>query len=182
MRFEAVYLDRDGVLNVELFDYVTRPEDLAIIAGAPEAVRRLNEAGLPVVVVTNQSGVGKGLYSAAALDAVMAKLVAEFALAGARFDALHHCPHRAEDGCECRKPLPGMLRRAAADLGFDPARAVLVGDTARDLQAAAAVGATKVLVRTGKGAMAEATLPWDLVNPDLVVNDIAAAVDWILSQ
>ncbi len=182
MRFEAVYLDRDGVLNVELFDYVTTPAELAIIAGAPEAVRRLNEAGLKVAVVTNQSGIGKGLYSAAGLAAVHDRLVAEFAASGARFDAVYHCPHRAEDECDCRKPLPGMLLQAAAELGFDPARAVLVGDTARDLESAAAAGAAQVLVRTGKGAAVEATLPLAEVSPEVVVDDIGAAVDWILSQ
>jgi D-glycero-D-manno-heptose 1,7-bisphosphate phosphatase len=182
VRFEAVYLDRDGVLNVELFDYVTRPEELVIIDGAGQAVRRLNEAGLTVAVVTNQSGIGKGRYTAAGLDAVHARLVAELAADGARLDGLYHCPHIAEDQCDCRKPLPGLLRRAADDLGFDPARAVLVGDTARDLQAAAAGGAAQILVRTGKGADLEARLPCDEVRPEVVVDDLAAAVDWILGQ
>jgi D-glycero-D-manno-heptose 1,7-bisphosphate phosphatase len=139
-----------------------------IIEGAARAVRRLNEAGLTVAVVTNQSGIGKGRYTAAGLDAVHARLVAELARDGARLDGLYHCPHLAEDLCDCRKPLPGLLQRAAADLGFDPARAVLVGDTARDLQAAAAVGAAQVLVRTGKGADLESRLPVDEARPEVV--------------
>jgi len=182
VRFEAVYLDRDGVLNVELFDYVTHPDELEIIPGAPEAVRRLNEAGLKVAVVTNQSGINKGRYSAEGLAAVHDKLEAVFAAAGARFDAVYHCPHRAEDECDCRKPLPGMLLRAAEDLGFDPSRAVLIGDTVRDLQSAGAAGAAEILVRTGKGAAVEATLPLDEIDPEVVVDDIVAAVDWILAQ
>lgn len=182
MRYEAIFLDRDGVLNVELFDFVTRPEDLELERGAAEAVRRLNEAGLPVVVVTNQSGIGRGLFTETDLRAVLDKLEDELAAGGARLDAIYYCHHGPDEGCDCRKPLPGMLKTAGAELGFDPAKTVLVGDTIRDLEAAIALGAETILVRTGKGATVEATLPGGEVQPDAVVDDIAAAVDWILAR
>ncbi len=182
MSFEAVFLDRDGVLNVERFDYVTRPEGLVLETGAAAAVRRLNQAGLPAVVVTNQAGVGRGLFDLGDLAAVQGKLVADLAAGGARVDGLYACTHHPDAGCECRKPRPGMLLEAAAALGFAARRAVLVGDTVRDLQAAEAAGATAVLVLTGKGRRAQGELAAAGVQPAAVLDDLPAAVDWILDR
>ncbi len=181
MRFAGVYCDRDGVLNVERFDYVYHPEQLVLVPGAAPAVRRLNLAGLPVVLVTNQSGVGKGLYTAGDLAAVHDRLQQELARHGAHLDAILVCPHRREDGCTCRKPRPGLLLEGAARCGFDPQAGVLVGDNLTDLQAAHAAGATAILVRSGRGLAVEEQLPDSAVQPDQVRDDLAAAVDWILA-
>ncbi|MCC7492980.1 MAG: D-glycero-beta-D-manno-heptose 1,7-bisphosphate 7-phosphatase [Fimbriimonadaceae bacterium] len=181
MKYRAVYLDRDGVLNDELFDYVRRPEELLVSPGAGAAVARLNAAGLTVAVVTNQGGVGRGYYSLETLAAIHQTLCDELATAGAHLDGIYACVHHPEAGCECRKPRPGLLRQAAHELQFDPAQAVLVGDTLRDLQAARAVGAAALLVRTGRYLEAAAELPGSGVEPDAVVDDLAAAVDWILA-
>lgn len=182
MKFEAVFLDRDGVLNQDRADYVKTPDELVMIAGSAKAVRRLNAAGLPVVVVTNQSGVAYGRYTEDDLAAIHRRLADELAVFGAQVGGIYYCPHRAEDACDCRKPLPGMLLHAAAEHGFDPRRAVLVGDAARDLEAAGACGAARVLVRTGQGAQHEAKLAGSAAPPDYVAADLVAAVGWILAQ
>jgi D-glycero-D-manno-heptose 1,7-bisphosphate phosphatase len=153
----ALFLDRDGVLNTEV-DYLHDPRDLAIIPGAARTVAGFNRAGLPVVVVTNQAGIGRGYYDRAAYESVNRAMADAFAAEGARLDAWYHCPHAPGDGCDCRKPRPGMLRAAANDLGLDLARSALVGDKLSDLGAAIAVGAKPFLVRTGHGARDEQKL------------------------
>ncbi len=143
----AAFLDRDGVLNVDR-GYVHRIEDLAWIPGAQAAVRRLNAAGHLVVVVTNQSGIGRGYYDEAALEAVHAHLATEFEAAGARVDAFYACPfhpeavedrYRHPDHPD-RKPNPGLILRAIADLGVDPGASFLIGDKPSDLEAARRAG------------------------------------------
>lgn len=143
----AAFLDRDGVLNVDK-GYVHRVEDLQWIDGAQAAVRRLNDAGYLVVVVTNQSGIGRGYYDEAALEAVHAHLAADFTSAGARIDAFYACPFHPEAIEERyrhpdhpdRKPNPGLLLRAIADWGIDPAASFLVGDKPSDIEAARRAG------------------------------------------
>jgi D-glycero-D-manno-heptose 1,7-bisphosphate phosphatase len=143
----AVFLDRDGVLNVD-HGYVGAVERFEWIAGAREAVARLNRLGLLVVVVTNQSGIGRGYYDEAAMEAVHAAMTADLAKAGAHIDALYACPfhpeaadprYRHPDHPD-RKPNPGMILRAIADLNIDPSRALLIGDKATDLEAARRAG------------------------------------------
>jgi D-glycero-D-manno-heptose 1,7-bisphosphate phosphatase len=143
-------LDRDGVVNAEIHR-LHRPEDVVILAGVAELIAQANARGVPVVVVTNQAGVGLGLYDEAAVRAVHAR-IAEL-LAPAQVDGWFHCPHVPEDRCACRKPAPGLLLTAAAALDLDLSRSVLVGDKRSDLEAARAVGARSVLVRTGHGAV-----------------------------
>jgi D-glycero-D-manno-heptose 1,7-bisphosphate phosphatase len=155
-----------------------------LIPGAAEAVAALNRAGRAVVVVTNQAGVAKGMFTAAAVEAVHAFLAEQLAGYGARIDAFYYCPHHPEGEvseyrtrCACRKPEPGMLRAAAAALGLDPARSWMVGDRETDLAAGAAAGCRTVLVRTGYGAGVDATsLDRDRLNLDLVASDLADAV------
>ncbi|MBI5480721.1 MAG: HAD family hydrolase [Deltaproteobacteria bacterium] len=178
----ALLLDRDGVLNVEV-EYLHEPAALVIIPGAAAAVAAVNQLGVPVVVVSNQAGIGRGLYGEEAYRAVQDRLGELLATAGARVDADYHCPHHPELGlgpyrvaCACRKPRPGMLLEAARDLGLDLRRSVLVGDKLIDLEAGRAVGCTTVLVRTGYGAAEEARAvaagaaagpPWDAVRDSL---------------
>ena len=143
----AVFLDRDGVLNEDL-GYVHRPEDLRWIPGARAAVRRINERGLKVIVVTNQSGVARGMFDREAVERFHAAMQAELAEAGARIDAFYDAPFHPEATVEAfrhpdhpdRKPNPGMILRAIAEHGLDPARSLLIGDKASDLEAARRAG------------------------------------------
>jgi D-glycero-D-manno-heptose 1,7-bisphosphate phosphatase len=161
----AVFLDRDGTINEER-DYLWRVEDFVFIPGAPEAIRLLREAGFLVVVVTNQSGIGRGYYDEAALERLHAHMAAELAKAGAGVDAAYFCPHHPRHGqgeygreCACRKPLPGMLLSAASDLGIDLAGSWVVGDKLSDIEAGQAAGCRSLLVRTGYGAAEAAAAP-----------------------
>ncbi len=152
----AAFLDRDGVLNVDL-GYVHRVEDLAWIQGAPTAVRRLNDAGYLVIVVTNQSGIGRGYYDEAAMNAVHDALRAHLAKAGAALDAVYACPFHPEAVVEHlrhpdhpdRKPNPGLLLRAMTDFAIDPARSFMIGDKDSDMEAARRAGVTGHLFRGG---------------------------------
>lgn len=148
----AVLLDRDGVLNVDRLDSVLSIDELAVERGAAAGVAALNALGLRVLVLTNQGCVGRGQLSRAGLDAIHAELARRIAAAGGRLDGFYVCPHRADEGCRCRKPLPGLIEQARADHGFDPAATWFVGDMERDIAAARAGGCRPALVRTGKGA------------------------------
>ncbi|HYE59059.1 MAG TPA: HAD family hydrolase [Rhodothermales bacterium] len=179
----AVFLDRDGTLNVERH-YLHRVEDFAWIPGAPEAVRRLNEAGFVVVVVTNQAGVARGLYDEAAIATLHAHMQADLARVGARVDAFYYSPFHPEGiveayrrASECRKPGALLFKRAVAEHGLDAARSFAVGDRASDLFPAQSLGCRTILVETGYGREEAAHAPADAVMPD-----IGAAVDWILAQ
>ena len=139
----AVFLDRDGTINVKApeGDYVKSPGEVRMVDGSGSAIARLNDAGIPVVVVTNQRGIALGLMSEDDLAAVNARVAEEIARDGAHVDAWYHCPH--EKGmCACRKPGTEMLERAARDHGIDLGRAVMVGDSASDVEAGRRVGAT----------------------------------------
>jgi D-glycero-D-manno-heptose 1,7-bisphosphate phosphatase len=175
-----VFLDRDGTINVEV-DHLCRVEDVALIPGAGEAVARLNASGLPVIVVTNQSGIGRGKFSWEAYRLVMARLAELLALHGARIDAAYMAPHHPlGNGEYChpdhpdRKPNPGMLQRAAAEMGLDLARSWMVGDKEIDLRAGRSAGCRAVLVRTGYGAGTDASLA------DFVAANLPEAVDYLL--
>jgi D-glycero-D-manno-heptose 1,7-bisphosphate phosphatase len=180
----AVFLDRDGVI-IEDAHYLGDRYRVRLIPGSAEAIAALNRAGWPVVVVTNQSGVGRGLFTVVHVEGVHAHLAGLLATFGARVDAFHYCPHHPEAeveayraDCDCRKPRPGMLLAAAAALGLDLARSWMVGDRASDLEAGAAVGCRTVLVRTGAGSRVDATaLDRDRLKLELVAADLADAVE-----
>lgn len=179
----AIFLDRDGVV-IEDAHYLASPGQVRLIPGSADAIAALNRAGWPVVVVTNQSGVARGLFTAAMVEAVHDHLSEQLSGYGATVEAYYYCPHlpTAEvvayrTDCECRKPRPGMLRRAAADLNLDLDRSWMVGDRASDLEAGAAAGARTILVRTGYGATADvAALDRTRLNLDLVASNLADAV------
>ena len=164
-----ILLDRDGVLNEDRPDYVRSADQWVWVPGAREALARLAAAGVRVGVVSNQACVGKGLVAAATLEAIHARMRREAEAAGGRIDAVFVCPHTDDADCDCRKPAPGLLRRAADHFGMDLAGVPFVGDARRDLDAAIAAGARPVLVRTGKGADTEAAGPPSeaAVYPDL---------------
>jgi D-glycero-D-manno-heptose 1,7-bisphosphate phosphatase len=178
----AIFLDRDGTLNEEV-DYLSHPEDLRLIPGAARAIARLNRKQIPVIVVTNQSGIGRGVFGWDDYRAVMARLDQLLAQEQAQVDAVYEAPHHAQGQGEYavadhpdRKPNPGMLLRAAEDLGLDLSRSWLVGDKAIDLEAGRNAGCRVALVRTGYGSQVDGTLA------DVVAEDLPAALDRILEQ
>lgn len=179
----AVFLDRDGVL-IEDSHYLGDPACVRLIPGAADAVAALNRAGWLVVVVTNQSGVARGLFSPESVGRVHDHLARLLAGYGARIDAFHHCPHHPAAevpafrmDCMCRKPKPGMLMRAAAELGLDLTASWMIGDRLTDLEAGATVGCRTVLVRTGYGSQVNtAGLDRDALRLELVAADLADAV------
>ena len=173
-----VILDRDGVINEDSEGYIKSPDEFVPIPGSLSAIARLNHAGYRVVVVSNQSGIARGLFSVETLHRIHDKLHRLLASVGGKVDAIVYCPHGPEENCSCRKPAPGMLRDVAARLGVSLAGVPAVGDAARDLEAARAVGAEPVLVRTGKGERTLAALGEAPAVP--VYADLASFVDaWL---
>ena len=146
-----IVLDRDGVINRDSEQFIKSPDEWRPIPGSLEAIARLHHAGFRVVVATNQSGIGRGLFDMATLNAIHEKMYKALAQAGGRIDALFYCPHTADSDCECRKPKAGMLREIGLRFGIDMTGIPCVGDSVRDLEAAEAVGAQPLLVLTGKG-------------------------------
>ena len=182
----AVFLDRDGTV-VEEVDYLARPEQLRLIPGAASAIRALNEQGLAVVVVTNQSAIARGMLTEDGLDAIHQRLTDMLAAEGAHLDAIYYCPHLTEGDlapydrpCDCRKPAPGMLLQAAKEHCIDLTVSTMIGDSLRDLDAGAAAGCkTLILVRTGHGVTEEAA---SALRASFVAADLAAAVVELLSR
>lgn len=148
---KLVILDRDGVVNVDSDAFIKSPDEWIPIPGSLEAIARLNQAGYRVAIASNQSGIGRGLFDMATLNAMHLKMHRAAALVGGRIDAVFFCPHTAEDQCECRKPKPGLLQMIIDRFEIDPAATPVVGDALRDLQAGAALGFPTHLVLTGKG-------------------------------
>ncbi|MDD3530704.1 MAG: D-glycero-beta-D-manno-heptose 1,7-bisphosphate 7-phosphatase [Gallionellaceae bacterium] len=148
---KLVILDRDGVINHDSDQFIKSPEEWKPIPGSLEAIARLNQAGYRVVVASNQSGLGRGLFSMDTLNRIHAKMHKLVAQAGGRIDAVFLCPHPADAQCDCRKPRAGLFRDIASRYHTDLAGVPAVGDALRDLEAAMAVGARPILVRTGKG-------------------------------
>lgn len=149
---KIVILDRDGTINEDSQDFVKSSDEWIPVAGSLEAIAKLNHAGWHVVIASNQSGLGRGLFDVAALNEMHAKMHKLLAAHGGRIDAVFYCPHAPDEGCSCRKPLPGLYRQIAERYGIDLAGIPVVGDSVRDLQAAAAVGCAPHLVLTGKSA------------------------------
>jgi D-glycero-D-manno-heptose 1,7-bisphosphate phosphatase len=181
---KLVVLDRDGTINEDRDDYVKSADEWVPLPGALAAIARLYQAGWHVVVATNQSGLGRGLFDAYTLNEMHAKMNALLAPLGGRIDAVFFCPHAPEDDCRCRKPRPGLFEDIGLRFGIDMTGVPAVGDTLRDLQAASSVGCTPHLVRTGKAATldeAGVQAMRDQV-PSLTVHaDLAAFVDALLA-
>jgi D-glycero-D-manno-heptose 1,7-bisphosphate phosphatase len=148
---KLIVLDRDGVINYESDQFIKSPDEWRPIPGSIEAIARLNHAGFRVVVSTNQSGLGRGLFDMSTLIAINEKMHRALAQEGGRIDAIFYCPHTADANCECRKPKAGMLTEIGQRFGVDLTGVPCVGDSLRDLQAADAVGAQPILVLSGKG-------------------------------
>ena len=178
----TVFLDRDGTLNVDT-GYVKSPDDFTVLPGVGAALARLKQAGARLVVVTNQSGLGRGYFTSKDLEAIHGKLRAILAEDGVTLDGLYFCPHHPDDRCNCRKPARGMIDRALAELQVDLSRAYVVGDSVRDVELAKLVGAQSLLVMTGpSGAEALADLTARDLPPDYVAEAMSQAVDWIVAH
>jgi D-glycero-D-manno-heptose 1,7-bisphosphate phosphatase len=152
---KLVILDRDGVINFDSDSFIKGPAEWRPIPGSLEAIARLNHAGFHVVLATNQSGVGRGLFEVSTLNAIHDKMHRALAHIGGRIDAIFFCPHAQDAGCSCRKPNPGLFDEIARRFNVDLKGVPSVGDSLRDLEAAAAVGAEPILVLTGKGRKTE---------------------------
>ncbi|HET8525508.1 MAG TPA: HAD-IIIA family hydrolase [Actinomycetota bacterium] len=173
-----VLLDRDGTINEEI-GYVLRPDELRLIPGALDALAELRGLGLGLVVVTNQSPVGRGMITAGDLNAIHERLRELLAEGDVTLDRIEVCPHRPDEGCACRKPGTLMVDRAAAALGFDPREGWIVGDHGGDMALGRAVGARTILLRTGHGEDELAKAGGDA---DVIVDDLAAAADLIRAE
>ena len=178
----AVFTDRDGTLAEEV-GYLNHISRFRLFPFAAAAIRRLNEAGWPVIVVTNQSGVARGFFPEALIHAVHSQMTAELAAAGARVDGIYYCPHKIEDNCRCRKPRPGLLDRAAREHNLELAGSYFVSDLWADLEMAHSIRCRSVLVLTGYG---RGEYEWHRARwprqPDLVTKDFGEAVNAILEE
>ena len=175
----AVFLDRDGTITIDGTNYVGKVEHVVLIPCATQALKRLQHAGYKLLIITNQSGVGRGYFTRETVDSIHAHLTEQFARAGVRFDRFYVCPHHPEDNCDCRKPKPKFLLDAARDYGLDLSRSFMIGDRASDIQAGVNAGVRSILVLTGAG---RETLARQEARPDHVANDIADAAAWILGH
>ena len=185
----AVFMDRDGCL-IEEMGYLNHPSRVRILPRTAAAVARLNAAGIPALMATNQAGIARGYFSAETLAEINAEVVRQLASEGARLDGLYVCTHHPTVGsppyrrlCDCRKPKPGLLQRAAEELGVDLSRSVMVGDKPSDVEAGQAAGAAGVLVLTGygRGEWEYLRHAWT-VKPDHVAEDLLDAVVWALAR
>jgi D-glycero-D-manno-heptose 1,7-bisphosphate phosphatase len=181
-----VFLDRDGTIIKDV-GFLADVAAMALLPRAGDAIRMLNEAGYPVVVITNQSGVGRGLFDEHHVDAVHRALREAVAREGGRIDAFYYCPHHPTQSadaryrvvCACRKPAPGLLRQAAADLDLDLRQSWMVGDWWRDVGAGAAAGTRTILLRSGQeGLHGQAPVP--PMQPDAILDSLMEATEWIL--
>jgi heptosyltransferase-2 len=178
----TVFLDRDGTLNQDT-GYVKAPEELVLLPGVPQALVRLRQAGARLIVLTNQSGVGRGFFSLRDLEMIHARLRDLLEQDHVRLDAVYFCPHHPDDHCPCRKPRPGMVNQAVVDHQVDLSRSYLIGDQARDIELAHRAGIRSVLVMTGPaGPQAEKELQARGIAPDRIVASLADAVDWIFQD
>ena len=178
----AVFLDRDGTICEEVgyLNHVSRFRMFSFVAAA---LRTLNDSGYPVLVVSNQSGVARGYFPESLVHQVNQVMAQQLSEAGAKLDAVYHCPHATSENCSCRKPKTGMLERAAREHFIDLRRSFVVGDRYTDIELARNAHARGILVRTGYG---EGELAWHAAKwpapPDFVASDLAQAVDWVLGQ
>ena len=175
----AVFLDRDDTL-IRDTGYLSDPDCVELLPGVREGLRELNRAGIPAIVVTNQSGIARGFFDEKTLHVIHARLLKLLRAEGVRIDALYYCPHHPQGvieqyriTCHCRKPEPGMLCQAARDLGLDLASSYLVGDKAQDIETIHRVKGTGILIRTDKDMILEEA-------PDYIARDLPDAVHWIL--
>ena len=180
---KLVILDRDGTINADSDEFIKSPQEWQPLPGSLEAIARLNHAGWHVAVASNQSGLGRGLFDVASLNAMHAKMHKMLAALGGRIDAVFYCPHTEDDKCSCRKPLPGLYEQIGERFGVELKGVPVVGDALRDMQAAAAAGCEPHLVLTGKGAEFRGReLPPDFPAGTRVHDNLAAFADHLAGR
>lgn len=184
----GVFLDRDGTINDEV-RYLGHESQLRLIDGAPDAIKLLKNSGFKVIVITNQSGVARGYFSEKRVEHIHRALEEKLRSYNANYDAVYYCPHHPTEGigpykiaCDCRKPNPGMLKRAEQELDLTLCRSYVIGDKISDLEAGYAVGCQGVLVQTGYGLDVEADLGSYSRRPDHIAANVLEAARWIVSQ
>ncbi len=182
---KLIILDRDGVINKDSSLFIKSPEEWIPLKGSLEAIARLSQAGYEVVIITNQSGIGRGLLSADTLAKIHVRMIDYVQQHGGKIQSILFCPHHPDDGCNCRKPLPGMYHELAERLNINYSGVYSVGDSVRDLQAAKAVGASPVLVKTGNGKKSLKKIASDPtidLDGTLVFDTLATFTDALLKQ
>ena len=178
----AVFLDRDGVINRNRDDYVKTWDEFEFLPEAVHAIRILSSLDYPIIVISNQSPIGRGILSQSTLDDINEKMIDQIMRSGGRIDSAFYCPHRPDEYCACRKPQPGLLIRAAEKFSLDLGSSYLVGDKDSDIYAALAVGCYPILVKTGQGIEHLAKLKEQNEHRFHVVGNLAQAADWIIRQ
>ncbi|MBF0203431.1 MAG: D-glycero-beta-D-manno-heptose 1,7-bisphosphate 7-phosphatase, partial [Desulfamplus sp.] len=183
----TLFLDRDGVINEDSPDYIKCAGEFHFIPGSAEAIALLTQRGFDIIVITNQSGVGRNLFTRQDLDGIFDKMNKGIEAVGGKIKDIFFCPHTPEDGCSCRKPLPGLILKAIQKYGIDPARSCMVGDSIKDECANNAGCGYSVLVRTGNGEKTEADLMKihggsKLSQPDFIAKNLMEAAYWISKQ
>jgi D-glycero-D-manno-heptose 1,7-bisphosphate phosphatase len=179
MTSNYIFLDRDGVINEDSDDFIKSPEEWQAITNSLQAIALLTQNEFKIIVITNQSGLARGLFDLTTLNQIHAKMHDEVIKQGGLITAVYYCPHNSDDNCQCRKPKAGLLLQAAQDFNIDLTQTILIGDSYRDIQAAQAVKAQAYLVKTGKGERTLAKHP-DLSVP--IFNSLYDAVQFILTQ
>lgn len=180
---DTLFLDRDGVINADSPDYIKSRDEFHPLPGSLTAIARITRCGCRVIVITNQSAINRGMIAEAELAAIHTRLHQAVEALGGRITDIVYCPHRPDEGCDCRKPKPGMIIQASHKHGIDLLRSVMVGDSAKDILAGKAAGcACTILVKTGDWQTAIATLTEKGALPDHVAGDLEAAVAWILEH
>ena len=180
---KIIFLDRDGVINKDRPDYVKSWTEFEFLPESLEALKLLALNGYHVIVITNQSVVNRKMITEAELQKIHEKMTGVVLARGGSIEAVYYCPHLPEDGCNCRKPEPGLIFRAQADYGLDPSETCMVGDSLEDIRCARRAGCQKViLVRTGHGEEAERVCHESGIAPDYVADDLMAAVKWLLGK
>lgn len=175
----AIFLDRDGVINENRPDYVKSFAEFVFLPGVLEAVRRLAAFDMPIVVVSNQSAINRGLVTQTVLDVITRAMQEQIEATGGRIDAVFYCPHRPDEGCACRKPQPGLFYQAARQLEIQLAGSYVIGDALSDVQAALRIGAQPVMVLTGRGREQVALLDTTLRCSVPIFDDLLAVARWL---
>lgn len=180
---KLIILDRDGTINIESADFIKTPDEWLPLPGALEAIARLNHAGWHTIIASNQSGLGRGLFDVAALNAIHAKMHKLLGAVGGRMDAVFYCPHTPADNCSCRKPLPGLFNQIIERTGVEAHSILSPGDSLRDMQAAAAAGCEPHLVLTGKASVLRGLpLPDSYPANTTVHPDLCAFADFVIAR
>lgn len=182
MKKFAVFVDRDGTICFDKH-YLADPSGLELIPTVAEGIKKLNEAGIPVIVITNQSGIGRGYFTEQQLEAIHDRLESLLAANGARVDDIFYCPHMPDSGCDCRKPRPGMLLQAQNEYGLDLGRSFVIGDRMLDVEMAHSVGAKAILVpEPGDQYQVEKEMKNSSEEPDFIADSFVGAVEWLLKS